>query len=135
MPTPLFQVDSFTDRPFGGNPAAVCLLSEPADAAWMQSVAAEMNLSETAFVVPQGDAFGLRWFTPLAEVDLCGHATLASAHVLWTEGRLDEQQPAVFETLSGTLTAQRAGDWIVMDFPAWPATACPRSARSERTLI
>lgn len=128
MPDPLFHVDSFTDRPFGGNPAAVCLLVEPADAEWMQNVAAEMNLSETAFLVPQGDAFSLRWFTPRAEVDLCGHATLASAHVLWTEGRIDAGRPAVFETLSGTLTAVRTGDWIEMDFPAWPAAPCPEPA-------
>ena len=74
---PLFQVDSFTARPFAGNPAGVCLLDAPAEAAWMQDVAAEMNLSETAFVVPQDGAFGLRWFTPAVEVDLCGHATLA----------------------------------------------------------
>ena len=81
------QIDAFTDRPFAGNPAAVCLLPGPATAGWMQQVAREMNLAETAFLVRRGDGFDLRWFTPAAEVDLCGHATLASAHLLWEEGR------------------------------------------------
>ena len=81
----LLQIDAFTDRPFSGNPAAVCLLDAPADPAWMQHVAAEMNLAETAFLVPQGDRFGLRWFTPTMEIELCGHATLASAHALWRD--------------------------------------------------
>ena len=134
MAHPLYQVDSFTNRPFRGNPAAVCLLAEPADPAWMQSVAAEMNLSETAFLVPQDGVYGLRWFTPAAEVDLCGHATLASAHVLWTEGHLPETAPAVFETLSGTLTATRNGAWIEMDFPAWPAAACATPDGLEAAL-
>ncbi len=83
---PIFQVDAFTDKPFKGNPAAVVLLEKPAEPSWMLSVAAEMNLSETAFVHPQGNGFHLRWFTPKVEVDLCGHATLASAHVLWESG-------------------------------------------------
>ena len=82
----LFQVDAFADDVFGGNPAAVCLLGGPAEPKWMQSVAGKMNLSETAFVEPRGAAYGLRWFTPGAEVDLCGHATLASAHVLYETG-------------------------------------------------
>lgn len=117
--TPLFQVDAFTDRPFAGNPAAVALLDAPADAAWMQSVAAEMNLAETAFVVPTGGSrYGLRWFTPTVEVDLCGHATLASAHVLWTEGR-DAGDVLAFDTRSGELRARRLdGGWIELDFPA-----------------
>ncbi|MEE8554756.1 MAG: PhzF family phenazine biosynthesis isomerase, partial [bacterium] len=85
---PLYQVDAFTGRPFGGNPAAICLLAEPAEAGWMQRVAAEMNLSETAFLVPAGEGYGLRWFTPAVEVELCGHATLAAAHILWQTGRL-----------------------------------------------
>ena len=88
MPIPFFQVDAFTAKPFTGNPAAVCLLEKEAEADWMQAVAAEMNLSETAFVAPQADGFGLRWFTPATEVDLCGHATLASAHVLWETRQL-----------------------------------------------
>ncbi len=122
---PLALVDAFTSEPFHGNPAAVCLLSGPAPADWMQRVAAEMNLSETAFVVPQDDAWGLRWFTPAVEVDLCGHATLASAHLLWESGRLPGSTPAVFKTRrSGRLVCRREGDWIAMDFPARIAEAC-----------
>lgn len=123
MSTRIIQVDSFTNRPFMGNPAAVCLLEAPAEASWMQHVAAEMNLSETAFVQPPSgaeSAFGLRWFTPTVEVDLCGHATLAAAHVLWEEGLLEQQSPARFDTRSGRLTAWRQGDWIELDFPAEP---------------
>jgi PhzF family phenazine biosynthesis protein len=126
MPVPLYTVDAFTDRPFAGNPAAVCLLeSGPADDAWMQAVAREMNLSETAFVQarPGGDGFDLRWFTPTVEVDLCGHATLASAHVLWEAGRLPADRPARFHTRSGLLSASRnAGGTIQMDFPSKPST-------------
>ncbi len=121
MSLDLFQVDAFTDRPFAGNPAAVCLLAEPADAEWMQSVAREMNLSETAFLHPTGDGFGLRWFTPAIEVELCGHATLASAHVLWETGTLAPDGQARFHTLSGLLTAERKGEWMELDFPARPA--------------
>ena len=121
----IVQVDAFTARPFAGNPAAVCLLPTPAPADWMQSVAAEMNLAETAFLVRQGDAFDLRWFTPTAEVPLCGHATLASAHVLWQDGHLPPDAEARFDTRSGRLTARRAGDWIEMDFPAEPPSAEP----------
>src|SRR5258708_1943447 len=112
------QVDAFTARRFGGNPAAVCVLPEPAGAEWMQAVASEMNLSETAFLVRQTDGFGLRWFTPSVEVDLCGHATLASAHALWEEGQLPPGEQARFHTRSGLLTADRDGEWIAMDFPA-----------------
>jgi PhzF family phenazine biosynthesis protein len=118
---PIFQVDAFTDKPFAGNPAAVCLLAEPGDARWMQKVAQEMNLPETAFLHREGDAFSLRWFTPTTEVDLCGHATLASAHVLWEAGYLKPNEPARFTTRSGLLTATRKADWIEMDFPAEPA--------------
>lgn len=113
----IYQVDAFTTRPFSGNPAAVCLLSEPASENWMQPVAMEMNLSETAFLVRKEDAFHLRWFTPKKEVRLCGHATLASAHVLWETGTLQADEPACFDTLSGRLTAHKRGDWIDMDFP------------------
>jgi len=120
MGLPLFQVDAFTDRPFAGNPAAVCLLNEPGDAAWMQQVAREMNLSETAFLYRQDDGYSLRWFTPAVEVALCGHATLASAHVLWEQGHLSADAQARFHTQSGLLTAVRDGDWIEMDFPAKP---------------
>jgi len=114
----LYLVDAFTCRLFSGNPAAVCLLPAATDPAWMQAVAAEMKHSETAFLAPNSQSFGLRWFTPLKEVRLCGHATLASAHVLWESGRLEPDQPACFDTLSGRLTAARRGDWIEMDFPA-----------------
>ncbi len=121
MPRPIAIVDAFTDRPFSGNPAAVCLLDAPADEGWMQSVAAEMNLSETAFVhqLPGGE-FGLRWFTPTTEVDLCGHATLASAHLLWETGWLSQDAEARFETRSGQLRARLASDGIELDFPARP---------------
>jgi PhzF family phenazine biosynthesis protein len=120
MGIPIIQVDAFTAHPFAGNPAAVCLLPAERDAAWMQNVAAEMNLSETAFLLPRGDRYSLRWFTPAVEVDLCGHATLASAHVLWESGELPAGQDACFDTRSGLLRARQAGDWIEMDFPADP---------------
>lgn len=114
----IIQVDAFAPAPFTGNPAAVCVLAEAADERWMQNVASEMNLAETAFLVPNGDGFHLRWFTPSVEVELCGHATLASAHVLWEENYLHPDQIARFETLSGVLTAKRNGSWIELDFPA-----------------
>ncbi len=117
MSVPIFQVDAFTAKPFAGNPAAVCLLEKEGEADWMQSVAAEMNLSETAFLVPQKDGFGLRWFTPKTEVDLCGHASLASAHVLWETDRLATDEVARFDTRSGRLTAKQDEDWIELDFP------------------
>jgi predicted PhzF superfamily epimerase YddE/YHI9 len=120
----LLQIDAFTDRPFAGNPAAVCLLTEPRDAEWMQHVAAEMNLSETAFLSPEADGQRLRWFTPAVEVDLCGHATLASAHALWETGRLGPKEPARFHTRSGLLTARRLGDEVELNFPATPAAPC-----------
>lgn len=120
MTLTITQVDAFTDTPFGGNPAAVCVLPEPRDERWMQQVAQEMNLSETAFLVELSDGFRLRWFTPTVEVALCGHATLASAHVLWETGRLSPDATAHFHTLSGVLTARRDGSWIELDFPAMP---------------
>src|SRR5262245_41384577 len=104
-PIPLVQVNAFTDRPFAGNPAAVCLPGEPRTDGWMQHVAAQLNLSETAFLLPVNGGWRLRWFTPAVEVDLCGHATLASAHVLWQRGLLSPGAPAVFHTRSGRLTA------------------------------
>ena len=123
MSHPIYTVDAFTDRPFAGNPAAVCLLDDSRDAAWMQDVAREMNLSETAFLRRRDDgSFDLRWFTPAIEVDLCGHATLASAHVLWEAGRLPPGRPALFHTRSGLLTAERRDGAIEMDFPATPAS-------------
>lgn len=112
------QVDAFTNKPFAGNPAAVCVLLTPPDDRWMQDVAQEMNLSETAFLVRQDDGFNLRWFTPTVEVPLCGHATLASAHVLWSEGHLSPDEAARFYTKSGVLTARKQGDWIELNFPA-----------------
>lgn len=118
MSIPFFQVDAFTPEPFAGNPAAVVLLPDAADAGWMQRVAAEMNLSETAFLVRRPDAFDLRWFTPAVEVDLCGHATLASAHALWQSGWLDAREVARFQTRSGVLTATRDDGWIELNFPA-----------------
>lgn len=123
--TTLFAiVDAFTGVPFAGNPAAVCLVPTPRDATWMQLVAREMNLSETAFLQRQGDAFALRWFTPTVEVKLCGHATLASAHMLWESGQIMPDEPARFDTLSGRLTCRRMGDWIEMDFPAQVCAPC-----------
>lgn len=115
---PLYQVDAFTDRPFRGNPAAVCILEQAADADWMQSIAMETNLSETAFVHPEGNGYRLRWFTPAAEVRLCGHATLASAHALWTSGRVELDRTIEFTTLSGVLTVERHPTHMEMDFPA-----------------
>ena len=119
----IVQVDAFTATPFAGNPAAVCILPEFRDDRWMQNVAMEMNLAETAFLVRQDDGFNLRWFTPAVEVDLCGHATLASAHVLWETGHLSPNEQARFHTRSGLLLAERKGEWIEMDFPATPAKA------------
>lgn len=124
MPQPICVADAFTDHPFAGNPAAVCPLDRPANVAWMQRVAAEMNLSETAFLDPAPGGWNLRWFTPQVEVDLCGHATLASAHVLWETGRLAKSAPAQFSTRSGQLTAIHRGQAIEMDFPAKVVRAC-----------
>lgn len=118
-----WQVDAFADRPFAGNPAAVCWLDEAADPEWMQAVAAEMNLSETAFARRIDDGYELRWFTPIVEVDLCGHATLATAHALWSAGVVNEETLR-FHTRSGVLTCIRSDGWIELDFPATPAAAC-----------
>lgn len=125
------QVDAFTGEPFSGNPAAVCIMEAPADEQWMQNVAKEMNLAETAFLYPENGAYRLRWFTPKVEVALCGHATLASAHVLWQDGHLPSDRSAQFDTLSGRLTASRAGEWITLDFPAKRA----ESAQAPPDLI
>ena len=116
----IVQVDAFADRPFVGNPAAVCVLKGPRADAWMQDIAREMNLSETVFLLEEEGGFHLRWFTPTVEVDLCGHATLASAHVLWEDGHLPAEAPAIFRTRSGTLSATKADGWITLDFPATP---------------
>ena len=119
----IVTVDAFTKVPFAGNPAAVCVLQEPRSEDWMRNVAREMNLSETAFLTPQNGEFGLRWLTPAIEVDLCGHATLASAHVLWEDGLLTPGKQARFHTRSGLLTADARGDWIEMNFPVKAAVA------------
>lgn len=123
MRTRLYHVDAFTSRAFAGNPAAICLLSEPREDDWMQNVAREMNLSETAFLTPGDDAYGLRWFTPTVEVELCGHATLASAHVLWNHEDHARGDELHFQTRSGLLTARKDGDWIELNFPATPEKA------------
>ncbi|HEX2094128.1 MAG TPA: PhzF family phenazine biosynthesis protein [Longimicrobiaceae bacterium] len=130
----IIQVDAFTDRPFAGNPAAVCILPGPCDEGWMQDVAQEMNLSETAFLHPRDGEWGLRWFTPACEVDLCGHATLASAHVLWQDGYLPPEAEARFHTRSGLLTARREGAWISMNFPAKPEEEAVPSPDLVRAL-
>ena len=117
------QVDAFTERAYSGNPAAVCVLPAARPDTWMQQVAREMNLAETAFLVRSSGGFDLRWFTPAVEVDLCGHATLASAHVLWEEGHLGPDEPAVFYTRSGELRAKREHRMIWLDFPATPERA------------
>jgi PhzF family phenazine biosynthesis protein len=123
----IVQVDAFTNRPFAGNPAAVCVLKEPKPEPWMRDVAREMNLSETAFLTPQNGGYHLRWLTPSVEVDLCGHATVASAHVLWEDGHLPRGTQARFHTRSGLLTADQRGDWIELDFPAKVAVAAELS--------
>jgi len=120
----IVTVDAFTDRPFAGNPAAVCVLDAYPDDRWMQAVATEMNLSETAFVVARGDGDGdwdLRWFSPTVEVDICGHATLSAAHVLWQDGHAPKDAGLRFHTRSGILGADADGDWIELDFPVAPA--------------
>jgi PhzF family phenazine biosynthesis protein len=134
MSLTIFQVDAFTTKPFAGNPAAVCVLSQPAEESWMQNVAREMNLSETAFLFREGDGFRLRWFTPAVEVDLCGHATLASAHILWEMGYAQPNEKVSFYTRSGILTAERKGDWIEMDFPAKPEEPAPEPAGLAQAL-
>ncbi len=128
MSQPIFVVDAFTDRPFAGNPAAVCILPAPASDAWMRDVAREMNLAETAFLHRAGADFALRWFTPTVEVDLCGHATLASAHVLWQEAHLAPGETARFQTRSGVLTAVQRAPGIELDFPRAAAEAVPPPA-------
>lgn len=134
MTQQIVQVDAFTARPFAGNPAGVCVLEQPRDERWMQQVAQEMSLPETAFLLPEADGFRLRWFTPTVEVPLCGHATLASAHVLWETGRLTPGQQARFYTRSGRLTADRDGDWIELDLPAYRTTEIAPPPELEQAL-
>jgi PhzF family phenazine biosynthesis protein len=116
----IFRVDAFTDRPFAGNAAAVCLLESPAEAGWLQAVAREMNAPATAFVQPGSDPLPLRWFSPTVELELCGHGTLAAAHVLWEEGVLPPAAFVRFTTRAGLLTAERRDGWVELDFPAEP---------------
>lgn len=123
MRLPLFQIDAFAERVFQGNPAAVCPLEAWLPEALMQAIAAENNLSETAFCVPEGESYGLRWFTPLKEIDLCGHATLATAHVLFEHLGFAGAE-IVFSTRSGALRVTRAGDRLAMDFPAKAVEPC-----------
>src|SRR5947199_10817711 len=111
----IVQVDAFASRPFSGNPAAVCILPAPQDGRWMQDVATEMNLAETAFLHPENEGYRLRWFTPTVEMALCGHATRASAQVLWEEVHLPADQQAGFHTQSRLLLAVQAGDWMQLD--------------------
>ncbi len=127
MTNPLHLVDAFAEEPFQGNPAAVCILSQEAVArgdSWLQRVAAEMNQAETAFLIANSGSWGLRWFTPLKEVDLCGHATLASAHVLWETKREKETDPIAFTTRSGKLICTKTRSGIAMDFPSEPPVEC-----------
>ena len=130
----IYQVDAFTNKPFAGNPAGVCLLEKPASEQWMQNIALEMNVSETAFLVPTANGYDLRWFTSSKEMNLCGHATLASAHTLWETGALPSTHQARFHTRSGLLTAKKAGAWIELDFPADPPTPLEIDDDVERAL-
>jgi PhzF family phenazine biosynthesis protein len=130
----LWIIDAFADRPFSGNPAAVCWMEGEREDGWHQAVAAEMNLAETAFLTARADGFGLRWFTPAVEVDLCGHATLASAQYLWESGRLPPGEMARFHTRSGLLTAARDGEWIVLDFPSTPPASASGLAGLDQAL-
>lgn len=129
MPISIYQVDAFTEKPFAGNPAGVCILEKAMPEDWMQAVAMEMNLSETAFVRRREDGdFDLRWFTPAVEVSLCGHATLATSHILWETGMLEVDEVARYHTHSGLLTARRVDGLIELDFPATSAAECETPA-------
>lgn len=130
----LYQIDAFTDERFKGNPAAVCVLDGRRDDDWMQALAGEMNLSETAFLLPGDKRYNLRWFTPSTEVDLCGHATLASAHTLWETSAIATDETIEFDTRSGILSARRNGDWIELDFPATPEEEASCNIDLERAL-
>jgi PhzF family phenazine biosynthesis protein len=120
MSFPLFHVDAFTRAPYSGNAAAVCMLDQPREDAWLQQVASEMNLAATTFLYPQDDGYRLRWFSAKVELELCGHGTLASAHTLWEQGYLANDAQARFYTRAGLLTAKRDGEWIELNFPARP---------------
>ncbi len=124
MQIPLYQVDAFSGKLFHGNPAAICPLEKWLDDQAMQSIAAENNLAETAFYVPNGKGYHLRWFTPAVEVDLCGHATLASAHVIMSIRRETAEKQVRFQSKSGELIVDREGDLYALDFPARPPSEC-----------
>src|SRR3954465_6204500 len=136
----LLQIDAFTSEPFKGNPAAVCFMDGERDDRWMANVAAEMNLAETAFLTRRDEGWNLRWFTPAVEVDLCGHATLASAHAIWSEN-ISSDAVLRFHTKSGVLTAKHDADMIELDFPPsvrsrsrlQPASSTPSASRARRT--
>jgi PhzF family phenazine biosynthesis protein len=134
MKQTIIQVDAFTNQIFQGNPAAVCILPTTQNERWMQSVAQEMNLSETAFLVKQEQDYHLRWFTPTTEVPLCGHATLASAHVLWTEGYASTGQTINFQTKSGLLTAKYEDNWIELNFPVNRSQEIPPITKLQDAL-
>ena len=131
---PVTWVDAFADRAFAGNPAAVCLLEGPAEATWMQGLAAEFGISETAYLWPVAGGWSLRWFTPATEVDLCGHATLAAAHALRAAGREPDGARVVFTTRSGPLLARLAGELIELDLPADPPRDAPVPAALATAL-
>ena len=133
-PISLYQVDAFTDQPYKGNPACVCLLADPADETWMQLVAREMNVSETTFLHPFKDGYKLRWFSPIRESNLCGHATLASAHILWETGHLAKSREVRFQTKAGELLATYDDGWIELNFPASPAKELQVPAWLETAL-
>lgn len=130
----IYIVDAFTNKPFSGNPAAVCILEQPQYDAWMQKVASEMNLSETAFLYKEHEGYTLRWFTPTVEINLCGHATLASAHILWETGAEDPSKEIRFYTRSGALTAKQTSDGIQLNFPSEPDEPCEAPALLEQAL-
>ena len=134
MKQSILQIDSFTKQPYRGNPAAVCVLEAERDDRWMQFVAKEMNLSETAFLLKQEQGYNLRWFTPKTEVPLCGHATLASAHALWTEGYASTGQALDFQTKSGLLTATYKDDWIELNFPVSRSQDIPPITKLQDAL-
>ncbi|MGH8014632.1 MAG: PhzF family phenazine biosynthesis protein [Candidatus Zixiibacteriota bacterium] len=131
MEIEIVQIDAFTGEPYKGNPAAVCLLKAPADEKWMKNVAREMNLSETAFLYPIKDGYHLRWLTPKAEVNLCGHGTLASAHFLYEDGHEPVNKPIAFKTKSGWVSASKNGDLITLDFPLQK----PKKIKPPRGLL
>jgi PhzF family phenazine biosynthesis protein len=130
----IYQVDAFTDLPFKGNPAGVMIVNKDIHAGWMQNMALEMNLSETAFIVPQEGSFDIRYFTPTIEVPLCGHATLASAHILFTEGMVQPGQAVVLNAKVGKLVVRKEGEWIVMNFPVYPLSRIDVPAGFKETV-